>query len=143
MQLDIIDILKYLLLLTRKQVAQMKLGENLVSRAGNIPECPIVDAIKNIGGEWNFIIIRYLNEKPMGFNEILKSVQGLNSKTLSRVLKNLQAAEIVERAIISTQPFQVQYSLTEKGKSLDPVFEALRQWGMKWAAAETTGAAAK
>ncbi|EQD42489.1 transcription regulator, partial [mine drainage metagenome] len=105
--------------------------------------CPIVDAIKNIGGEWNFIIIRYLNEKPMGFNEILKSVRGLNSKTLSRVLKNLQAAEIVERTIINTQPFQVQYSLTEKGKSLDPVFDALRQWGMKWAAAEITGVATK
>ena len=112
----------------------MKAGSNIGSRETNIPECPIVDAIKNIGGEWNFIIIRYLNEKPMGFNELLKSVQGLNSKTLSRVLKNLQSAEIVERTIINTQPFLVQYSLTEKGRSLDPVFEALREWGSRWAA---------
>ena len=86
-------------------------------------------------GEWNFIIIRYLNEKPMGFNELLKSVEGLNSKTLSRVLKNLQSAGIVERTIINTQPFLVQYSLTEKGRSLDPVFEALREWGARWAVA--------
>lgn len=117
----------------------MKPNTNSGVKASNIPECPIVNAIKNIGGEWNFIIIRYLDEKPMGFNEILKSVRGLNSKTLSRVLKNLQSAEIVERTIISTQPFQVQYSLTEKGRSLDPVFEALRQWGSKWAATDLTG----
>ncbi len=110
----------------------MKAGSNGGSRVTNIPECPIVDAIKNIGGEWNFIIIRYLNEKAMGFNELLKSVQGLNSKTLSRVLKNLQSAEIVDRTIVNTQPFLVQYSLTEKGRSLDPVFEALREWGTRW-----------
>jgi DNA-binding HxlR family transcriptional regulator len=113
----------------------MKVGSGKSAKTGNIPECPIVDAIKNIGGEWNFIIIRYLNEKPMGFNELLKSVEGLNSKTLSRVLKNLQSAGIVERTIINTQPFLVQYSLTEKGRSLDPVFEALREWGARWAVA--------
>jgi|YelNatPaOPRAMG01_1025707.scaffolds.fasta_scaffold01388_26 DNA-binding HxlR family transcriptional regulator len=121
----------------------MKASSNDRSKLTNIPECPIVDAIKNIGGEWNFIIIRYLNEKPMGFNEILKSVEGLNSKTLSRVLKNLQYAEIVERTIISTQPFLVRYSLTEKGRSLDPVFEALREWGARWAASDIQVSGAK
>ena len=91
--------------------------------------CPIVSAIKNIGGLWNLIIIRYLSEKPMGFNELLKTVDGLNSKTLSRVLKNLQANDIIIRKIINTQPFLVQYSLTEQGEALKPVLDALRTWG--------------
>lgn len=65
----------------------------------------------------------------MGFNELLKTVDGLNSKTLSRVLKNLQANDIIVRKIINTQPFLVQYSLTEKGEALKPVLDALRTWG--------------
>ncbi len=100
--------------------------------AVNVNTCPIVSAIREIGGEWNFIIIRYLLEKNMGFNELLRSATGISSRTLSSVLKDLVSKDIVKREIISTQPFLVRYSLTEKGNSLKPIVDDLGQWGKLW-----------
>lgn len=101
--------------------------------------CPIVEAIRQMGGEWNMIVVRYLLEKPMGFNEILRNAKGMNSKTLSRVLKNLQEREIVDRKVLSTQPFSVEYSLTEKGLAIQPIMEQLRKWGSNWVLSAENG----
>lgn len=95
-------------------------------------QCPIVSAIRELGGEWNLIIIRHLMLKNMGFNELLRAARGISSKTLSNNLKTLADKGIVDRMVISTQPFSVSYSLTEKGHSLEQVFEKLGHWGIKW-----------
>lgn len=106
-------------------------GENEVHQVKE-EFCPIVEAIREMGGEWNMIVVRYLMDKPMGFNEMLRNARGMNSKTLSRVLKNLQEKGIVDRKVLSTQPFSVEYSLTEKGSALTPIMEDLRKWGENW-----------
>lgn len=95
-------------------------------------ECPIVSAIREIGGEWNLIIIRHLMSKNMGFNELLRAARGISSKTLSNNLKLLAMKGIVDRMVVSTQPFSVSYSLTEKGHSLKQVLDMLGTWGNKW-----------
>ena len=112
----------------------MRKGEN---NAGEI--CPIVGSIQVIGSMWRLIVIRYLMEKPMSFNELLRVADGINSKTLSRTLKYLQQDGIVRREIVSTQPFAVRYSLTEKGRDLRGVIEALKAWGIKWVASKEEG----
>lgn len=111
----------------------MKPAEETLSATTKAEFCPIVEAIRQIGGEWNMIVVRYLLDRPMGFNEILRNARGMNSKTLSRVLKNLQSRQIVNRRVISTQPFSVEYSLTEKGASLEVIMNELKSWGEKWA----------
>ncbi|BAJ51396.1 transcriptional regulator, MarR family [Candidatus Caldarchaeum subterraneum] len=103
--------------------------------AGDV--CPIVSATKLIGSVWSMVIISYLVEGPKGFNELLKAVPGLNSKTLSRTLKNLQKKGLVERNVVSLQPFSVAYSLTPMAKELAPILEQLREWGSKWAMQNT------
>lgn len=102
-------------------------------RHTELDKCPIVYAIREIGGEWNFIIIRYLMTKSMGFNELLREARGISSKTLSNNLKALVGKGIVKREVVSTQPFNVSYSLTEKGRSLKDVIDLLGQWGNRWA----------
>lgn len=101
-------------------------------KSTELENCPIVSAIREIGGEWNLIIIRYLMSKNMGFNELLKTARGISSKTLSSNLKTLAAKGIVNREIVSTQPFTVSYSLTEKGRDLHEVIDLLGKWGKKW-----------
>lgn len=98
-----------------------------------LENCPIVAAIRELGGEWNLIIIRYLLSKSMGFNELLKTARGISSKTLSSNLKMLTAKGIVIRKIVSTQPFSVSYSLTEKGRALEDIVTRLGEWGNKYA----------
>lgn len=94
--------------------------------------CPVVESVRKVGNEWRLVVIRYLTDRPMRFNELLRVAGGVDPKTLSRVLKYLSAEGIVRRDVLGTQPFTVQYALTEKGRQLEPVIEALRTWGKKW-----------
>ncbi len=93
--------------------------------------CPIVETIKLIGTEPRLIVLRYLFEGPKGFNALLKET-GLSSKTLSSTLKFLEEAGIVERRIVSTRPFKVEYSLTKMGRELSSLFDVMKEWGEKW-----------
>lgn len=94
--------------------------------------CPIVESVRKVGNEWRLVVIRYLLDHPMRFNELLRVAGGVDSKTLSRVLKYLASEGILRRDVLGTQPFTVQYSLTEKGEQLRPVIESLRTWGEEW-----------
>lgn len=94
--------------------------------------CPIVKAIKEIGGEWKLIVIRYLADGPQGFNELMKRIPDVNSKTLASTLKYLEEHSIIDRHIESTRPFRVKYSLAPKGVSLDSALSDLKKWGEEW-----------
>src|SRR5579883_2363955 len=59
-------------------------------------------------------------------------IVGIDSKTLSRALKSLESQGIVKREVLTTQPFSVQYSLTEMGMELKPVIDSLRKWSERW-----------
>lgn len=108
-------------------------------RARELDSCPVVFAIREIGGEWNLIIIRYLMAKDMGFNELLRTARGISSKTLSSNLKMLASRGILTRTVVSTQPFTVSYSLTEKGRALEEVINLLGEWASKWASKMPNG----
>jgi len=93
--------------------------------------CPVVGAIKSIVTESRLLVVRHLFTGPKGFNELLR-VSGINSKTLSATLKFLEDYGIVDRKVVSTRPFLVQYSLTQAGLELKSALEALGKWGVKW-----------
>ena len=94
-------------------------------------KCPVVGAIKSIVTESRLLVVRHLFTGPKGFNELLRA-SGINSKTLSATLKFLEDYGIVDRRIVSTRPFLVQYSLTPAGLDLKGALEAFGNWGAKW-----------
>ncbi|MEM2238252.1 MAG: helix-turn-helix domain-containing protein [Candidatus Caldarchaeum sp.] len=94
--------------------------------------CPMVAAAKILGSMWSLVVISYLTTGPKGFNELLRLIPSLNSKTLSRTLKALQSRGLVKRNVVSFQPFAVTYSLTPMGEELKPLLEGLRRWSVKW-----------
>jgi len=75
------------------------------------------------------IVHRLLQRGPLGFNALKEAVDGVSSKVLSDSLEHLEEHGLVEREIVSEKPFRVEYSLTERGRSLDPVIAAMREWG--------------
>lgn len=103
---------------------------NRVSRTHK--SCPAIESIGKVGNELRLAVVSSLMQGPLRFNELNEMVTGLDPKSLSRVLKFLGTEGIIHRSVLSTQPFAVQYSLTEKGRGLEPVVEALRAWGEKW-----------
>ena len=93
--------------------------------------CPIIEAIRTLVTESRLLVVRHLFTGPKGFNELWRA-SGINSKTLSLTLKFLEKQGIVNREILSTRPFTVQYSLTPSGLELKPALEAFGNWGSRW-----------
>ncbi|MFB6299864.1 MAG: winged helix-turn-helix transcriptional regulator [Halobacteriales archaeon] len=92
--------------------------------------CPITTTATLIGKKWHPVIVhRLLQNGPLGFNDLKTEVDGISSKVLSDSLEDLEEKTLVDRTIVSEKPFRVQYSLTERGKSLEPVITAMAQWG--------------
>ena len=85
-------------------------------------------ASKVLSSVWAIVVIYYLVDGPKGFNELLRAIPGMNSKTLSRTLKSLVSKGLVVRQVVSVQPFAVHYRLTPMGEELVPVLNALREW---------------
>jgi DNA-binding HxlR family transcriptional regulator len=92
--------------------------------------CPVTTTATLIGKKWHPVIIhRLLEQGPLGFNDLKAEVDGISSKVLSDSLSDLEETNLVDRNIISEKPFRVEYSLTERGRDLRPVIEAMEEWG--------------
>ncbi|MED3729640.1 winged helix-turn-helix transcriptional regulator [Priestia endophytica] len=105
---------------------------NELELKSNISECPIEKTMNVIGGKWTFLILRELFTGPKRFGEMQKSLKGVSPRTLSLRLKELENEEIITRKIYSEIPPHVEYSLTDKGKTMRPIFEAMKEWGNTW-----------
>jgi DNA-binding HxlR family transcriptional regulator len=95
--------------------------------------CPITTTSTLIGKKWHPVIVhRLLENGPLGFNDLKRDVDGISSKVLSDSLEDLEDNDLVDREIVSEKPVRVEYSLTEFGRSLDPVIVAMRDWGQEY-----------
>jgi DNA-binding HxlR family transcriptional regulator len=99
-------------------------------------DCSIMGPINIISGKWKPVIIWMLLSGPKRFNELHRTIQGIALKVLSRHLKELEADGIVHRKVYAEVPPRVEYTLTEKGMSLNDVMQQLAEWGKKNIVAE-------
>src|SRR5690554_970562 len=77
----------------------------------------IHDTLDVIGGKWKISIISCLTFYPMRYSELLREVEGISGKMLSRELKELEMNQLIIREVLNTQPITVQYQLTEYGQT--------------------------
>lgn len=100
------------------------------SEVGNEDWCPITATSRLIGKKWHPAIIhRLLQCGPLGFSELLEQIDEISNKVLSDSLDDLENNEIINREVISQKPLRVDYSLTDFGRSLEPVIRAMEEWG--------------
>lgn len=100
----------------------------------NAPQCraklnAMEDALFVIGGKWKMRIILALDEKPLRFNELQRTISGISAKVLSGELKDLEQNGFLRRNIIMGNPIVVEYELLPYSRTLDHVLEALISWG--------------
>ena len=93
--------------------------------------CAVVDSIEQIGSQWRLVVLHDLQAGEKRFNELKRSTDA-SSRTLSRVLGDLQEANRVSRRIEEDAPIATYYRLTDKGESLCPVFDEIEAWADKW-----------
>lgn len=94
--------------------------------------CALDVTMNFIGGKWKCVVLWYLKNKTLRFSEIKKRIPDITEKMLSLQLKALEADGIIERKVFGDKPpIRVEYSMTEFGKSLIPVVNAIALWGRK------------
>jgi len=103
-------------------------------------ECPVEATLDAIGGKWKgLIIFHLLTHKVIRFNQMQRLIPSATRKTLTRQLRELEDVGIVARRVYSEVPPKVEYSLTEIGRSLEPIIRMMRDWGARWIEPETAG----
>ena len=111
--------------------------ENSVKAGRKEPACPIERTLNVIGGKWVILIIRELIQGKKRFSE-LENELGASSKMISQRLKELEKNGIVRRTVIPDVPPKVEYTLTEKGESLNKVLDAMAEWGRRYSEQDET-----
>lgn len=97
-----------------------------------IVNCEIEVTLKMIGGKCKPLILYILtDEGPKRFTELMKIINQISQKTLTNQLRELEIDGLINRTCYAEVPPRVEYSITEKGKSLFPILELMCQWGEK------------
>lgn len=95
--------------------------------------CPRYErAVQVLGKRWTALIIRTLLPRPRRFSEVTGIIGGLSDRLLSERLKELEACGIVERRVFPETPVRIEYALTQKGRELEQVVEAIQRWADCW-----------
>ncbi|SFD46396.1 MULTISPECIES: winged helix-turn-helix transcriptional regulator [Flavobacterium] len=89
----------------------------------------VQDAMDVLNGRWKIAIIASLCFNTLRFTDLLREVEGISGKMLSRELKNLEENQLVTRTVLNTQPITVEYELTPYGHTLKEVIDSLAKWG--------------
>ncbi|HKV57417.1 MAG TPA: winged helix-turn-helix transcriptional regulator [Ktedonobacteraceae bacterium] len=89
-------------------------------------------AIQLLGKRWTGLILDTMLEGPQRFCEMTAIVEGLSDRVLSDRLRELESEGVVERVVYPQIPVRVEYRLTEKGRDLRPVVQAIHEWAEKW-----------
>ena len=99
-----------------------------------LPACPVETTLMLIGDKWKVLILRDLMPGTKRFGEWKKSIGSVSQKVLTAQLRDMEEKGLVSRKVYAEVPPRVEYSLTELGKSLCPVLDALREWGENYKA---------
>lgn len=94
-----------------------------------LPQCPVATTLRLIGNKWKIFVIQRLLDRPYGFNELRRSIEGISEKVLSQNLKALEADGIITRTVIPELPVRTKYALSETGESMRPIIASMETWG--------------
>jgi DNA-binding HxlR family transcriptional regulator len=90
-------------------------------------------AMDIIGNKWTALILRDLFSGPKRFGELEKSVGGINPRTLSQRLDDLESCDVITKTSFAEVPPRIEYELTKKGQDLLPILRQMAAWGEKYA----------
>lgn len=91
--------------------------------------CPVEAALERIGGKWKGIALYHLLEGPKRYTELKRDVGNVTQRMLTKQLRELEKDGLIVRKVFPVVPPHVEYSLSKKGKTLEPILLALRDWG--------------
>ena len=103
----------------------------IVKKDSKEPACPAEVTLNVIGGRWKAVIIYWLREGTQRFGDLHRLIPSATQQMLTQQLRQLERDGIVHREVYREVPPKVEYSLTELGRSLSPILDALCDWAEK------------
>ena len=93
----------------------------------------ISDTMSVLSGKWKFHILGTLIEgDKLGFMDLMREINGIGTKMLSKELQDLEMNHLVSRTVMNTKPITVEYAITKHGKTLTSVIDELAKWGISY-----------
>ena len=102
-----------------------------------LPACPVETTLMLIGDKWKVLFLRDLLPGTKRFGELKKSIGTVSQKVLTAQLRDMERNGLVNRKVYPEVPPRVEYSLTELGRSLKPILDAMWDWGEEFKAQNT------
>lgn len=95
----------------------------------DLPECPVATSVSLIGDKWKLLIIRNLKSRTLRFNELQRDLDGISQKVLTDSLRQMIDDGLVYRNDYHENPPRVDYGITDLGKEMMPIIDALADFG--------------
>ena len=93
------------------------------------PGCPVESALSFLDGKWKGVILFHLMGGTLRFNELRRRLPSITQRMLTKQLRELEDAGLISRTVFPVVPPRVDYALTDRGRTLEPVIQALKKWG--------------
>lgn len=91
--------------------------------------CPVEATLEKIGGKWKGIVLFHLLQGTKRYSELKRDVGNVSQRMLTKQLRELEKDGLILRKVYPVVPPHVEYSLSDKGRTLEPILQALRKWG--------------
>ena len=102
--------------------------------AKTLPACPVETTLTLISDKWKVLILRDLMNGTMRFGELRKSIGQVSQKVLTAQLRQMEGSGLLTRTVYPEVPPRVEYTLTDLGRSLKPILDAMWVWGEEYKA---------
>lgn len=102
--------------------------------AKKLPACPVETTLTLISDKWKVLILRDLMNGTMRFGELRKSIGQVSQKVLTAQLRQMEGNGLLTRTVYPEVPPRVEYTLTDLGRSLKPILDAMWVWGEEYKA---------
>ena len=99
-----------------------------------LPACPVETTLTLIGDKWKVLILRDLMPGTKRFGALKKSIGNVSQKVLTAQLRAMEESGLLTRTVYAEVPPGVEYTLTDLGKSLKPILDAMQNWGEEYKA---------
>lgn len=99
------------------------------SRFDCSPGCSVEAVVSLIDGKWKCVVLFHLLDGTMRFNEIRRQIPGVTQRMLTNQLRELEQDGLIIRKVYAQVPPEVEYSLSDMGRGLEPILMALKVWG--------------